>query len=173
LPRTIAAEHNAAVDEWYRRLVALLLVIVANVAPWAAGRLFGARGAAPLDFGMQLRDGTRALGAHKTWRGLISGALGCGLASLLCSYSFLLGAVFGALSLLADAASSFVKRRLGTVPGTELPLLDQLPEALLPLLILSGYLKIGLIDCLGIAAVFLLLDLAATRLRHPVNTAKS
>ena len=37
--------------------VALLLLCTANTAAWAAGRIFGKRWAAPLDFGMVLKDG--------------------------------------------------------------------------------------------------------------------
>ena len=139
-------------DEWTLRFAALLWVIVANTSPWAAGRLFGACGATPLDLGVRLRDGARLLGAHKTWRGLVAGALGCAITARLCGYPYALGAAFGVLSLAADAATSFAKRRMRTAPGAELPLLDQLPEALLPLIVLSRLLGIGLIDCLGIAA---------------------
>jgi hypothetical protein len=162
LPRRTIRQVHA----WTGRLVALALLIVANTAPWTAARVLGARGALPLDFGLRLRDGAALFGAHKTWRGLAAGTLGCALAALAFGFPPLLGAAFGTLSLLADLASSFIKRRLGAAPGAELPLLDQLPEALLPLLVLSPYLQIGLPDCVGIAVVFLALDLAATRLRH-------
>jgi CDP-2,3-bis-(O-geranylgeranyl)-sn-glycerol synthase len=154
------------VDAWTGRLAALALLIVANTAPWAAARLLGARAAVPLDFGLRLRDGTPLFGAHKTWRGLAAGTLGCALAALGLGFSPVLGAAFGMLSLAADLGSSFVKRRLHAAPGTERPLLDQLPEALLPLLVLSRFLQLSLPDCLGVAAVFLALDLAATRWRH-------
>ncbi len=142
------------------------LVIVANVAPWAAARVFGSRWVAPLDMGTRLRDGSRALGENKTWRGLAAGTLSCALTALLLGYGFTLGAALGFLSIAADAASSFLKRRLGALPSVEFPLLDQLPEALLPLTVLSRYLRIGFIGSLGVAAVFLVLDLATTGLRH-------
>lgn len=153
-------------DEWGRRLIALALVIIANIVPWAVGRLFGRRLRTPLDFGLRLRDGSPVLGEHKTWRGLIAGAIACGLAAQLVGLGFVLGAAFAILSLAADAASSFVKRRLRLAPGYEYPLLDQLPEALLPLIVLSQLLGLNLIECFAIAVAFLLLDLAATRVRH-------
>ena len=149
-----------------RLLSALLLVVVANVAPWAAARLLGGRYAWPLDCGATLSDGTRILGSHKTWRGLLAGAFGCALTAGLLRESFLLGFWFGALSLVADAVSSFAKRRLHLAPGTEVPGLDQLPEALLPLLILSNPLGIGLLGAVLVAIVFLSLNLASMRLRH-------
>jgi hypothetical protein len=146
----------------------MLLVIVANIAPWAAGRLLAARWRAPLDGGATLPDGTRVLGDHKTWRGLLIGILACAVVSRLLHYPLSLGAAFGALSLAADAASSFLKRRLRLPPGTEIPGVDQLPEALVPLLVLSRPLGLGLIEAIAIAAVFMLLDLATLRLRHPI-----
>jgi hypothetical protein len=147
-------------------LSALLLVVVANTAPWAAARLFGGRYAWPLDCGATLSDGTQVLGSHKTWRGFLAGAFGCALTARLLGDSFLLGFGFGALSLVADALSSFVKRRLHLAPGTEVLGLDQLPEALLPLLILSNPLGIGLPGSVLVAIVFLSLNLAFMRLRH-------
>ncbi len=159
-------------NEGFRLLSALLLVIIANVAPWAAGRWLRGWWAAPLDGGATLADGTRVLGDHKTWRGLVAGALACGIVARLLGHTVLLGIAFGILSLTADALSSFVKRRFRLGPGTEIPGLDQLPEALLPLIILSGPLGIGFFGSLFVSVVFLLLDLATMRLRHPQDLKK-
>ena len=153
-------------DEWTRRLIGLGLVVVTNVAPWAAGKLFGARLNLPLDFGTTLGDGSRVLGEHKTWRGLVAGVLACALAAQLLGCGFALGLAFGSLSLAADTVSSFAKRRLSVAPGHEFPILDQLPEALLPLIVLSRPLELGILECFGLAGVFSLLDLATLRLRH-------
>ena len=153
-------------NEWTPRLTALALLILANTAPWVAGRILGSRGAAPLDFGATLADGSRLLGDHKTWRGLIAGALVCGLATQWLGRGWLLGVAFGALSLVADAATSCAKRRLRRAPGTEIPALDQLPEALLPLLVLARPLALGLPEALALASVFLVLDLAVMRVRQ-------
>ncbi len=153
-------------SELYRCLGALLLVTVANMAPWASGRLLGERFAAPLDCGLTFRSGSRVLGDHKTWRGLLAGLLACGVTARLLGYPVLLGLEFAALSLAADAASSFTKRRLRFGPGTEIPALDQLPEALIPLLVLADPLRITWLEAVVIAIVFLCLDLAALPLRH-------
>ncbi len=150
----------------YRFLDALLLVVVANMAPWASGRLLRRRLALPLDLGACLRDGTRLLGDHKTWRGLLAGELACALTARLLGYSLLLGIEFATLSLAADAVSSCIKRRLRLSPGAEVPALDTLPEALLPLLTLAGPLGISWLEALGIALIFLCLDMVARPLRH-------
>lgn len=149
-------------------LSALLLVIVANVAPWAAGRFLSGHWRAPLDGGATLADGTRVLGDHKTWRGLVVGVIACGVAARLLQLPLLLGVAFGTLSLIADVTGSFIKRRLRLQPGAEIPMLDQIPEALVPLLALSRPLGLGFVECVAIALVFMLLDLSVMRLRHPL-----
>jgi CDP-2,3-bis-(O-geranylgeranyl)-sn-glycerol synthase len=147
-------------------LISLLMVVTANSAAWAVARACGALWNAPLDFGRSLRDGTPLLGSHKTWRGLIAAAAACGLVAQLVGLGFPLGAVFGTLAMLGDAASSFVKRRLRRPPGHEALGLDQVPEALLPLLVFSRPLGLGVVESFVVAAVFAVLDVAATKLRH-------
>ena len=146
---------------------ALALTVIAHATPWAAGRLLGARLGAPLDRGMRLGDGARLLGDHKTWRGLLASILACALGAVLLGHGAGLGATFGLLAMLGDCASSFVKRRLRLAPGREIFGLDQLPEALLPLLALAGPLGISLVQGIGVGLLFALLDLASMRLRHP------
>lgn len=146
--------------------VALLLLCIANTAAWAAGRAFGQRFAAPLDGGIVLRDGQRLLGSHKTWRGLAAGTAASGIVSAALGPGFLLGAAFGATSLLGDALSSGIKRRLRRAPGAEVPLLDQVPEAMLPLALFGPALGLGFVGMAGVTIGFTLLDIAATGLRH-------
>jgi CDP-2,3-bis-(O-geranylgeranyl)-sn-glycerol synthase len=150
----------------YRIGIPLLLIVVANSAAWAAAQLIGARWATPLDCGITLRDGSRLLGDHKTWRGLTAASIACGVAAQLLGLGFRLGAAFGALALLGDALSSFAKRRLRLSPGAEVPGLDQIPEAILPLIILQQYVGVGLVDSLIVTTLFAALDISATRLRR-------
>jgi CDP-2,3-bis-(O-geranylgeranyl)-sn-glycerol synthase len=155
-------------------LSALLLLMTANSAPWLAGRLLGERLAAPIDGGLTLRDGTRLLGSHKTWRGLVVGALAAALVAKVCGYSTMLGLAFGALSLTGDAVSSALKRRLHLAPGAQAPLIDQVLEALLPLLVLRTSLGLTWTDVALVAGAFTALDIAATAIRgraeHRANT---
>jgi CDP-2,3-bis-(O-geranylgeranyl)-sn-glycerol synthase len=145
---------------------ALLLLIFANSAPWAAGRVLRARWAVPLDLGCVLRDGERLFGSHKTWRGVVAGVLTCAMAAQLFGVSWAIGAGFGAASLLGDAASSAIKRRLQLSPGVEVLGLDQIPEALLPLAIFAPLLSLGVIDVAAVVVSFIMLDVLVTRLRH-------
>jgi hypothetical protein len=153
-----------ALPDWLKTLT---LLGAAHVAPWAAGRLLGKRLAAPIDAGTTLKDGRRLLGDHKTWRGVIAAVLTCAPAAALLGYSVGLGIAFAGLALAGDAASSLIKRRLRLEPGAEIPGLDQIPEALTPLLALSTPLGIGAGAVCALTVVFTLADLAAMPLRRP------
>jgi len=157
------AAHAVALPHWLR---ALLLLTGANAAPWAAARLLGDRFAAPIDAGMTFIDGRPVLGGHKTWRGLLAALLASALVAPILGYSVRLGLAFAALAVTGDAASSLLKRRLRCSPGTEIPGLDQIPEALTPLLCLSGSLGISIAGAWTLTGVFLLLDVAAIPLRR-------
>jgi len=149
-----------------RGLLALGLVVTANSAAWASGRSIGRRWPAPLDFGRTLADGTRILGTHKTWTGLIGAVCACALVARLAGLGIAVGAGFGALALLGDAASSFAKRRLHIGSGSEVFGIDQIPEAILPMIVLAAPLGLGVREILGATLVFIALDIAATRFRH-------
>jgi CDP-diglyceride synthetase len=144
---------------------ALILLISANSAPWMLGRVLREHWNAPLDFGLTMRDGRRLLGSHKTWRGLVGGSLICAAAAL-CGLGWPLGAEIGVLSLLGDALSSALKRRLDLAPGREIPVIDQLPEALLPLIVLRGALGLDAVTILATTALFAVLDVLSARARH-------
>jgi hypothetical protein len=151
-------------------LRALLLLVTANSLPWMLARLLGARFRLPLDFGLTLPDGRAVFGSHKTWRGLLASLLGCAAVAELCGLHWQLGVQFAALSLTGDALSSAVKRRLAVAPGKEVLGLDQLPEALLPLILLRAPLGVGWTDIAAVTLAFGILDLLSARLRHPAAT---
>lgn len=143
----------------------LLMLVAANSAAWLAGRFPFAGEPAPLDCGLMAWDGRRLLGSHKSWRGLIGGIVASCLTGGLSGAGWWLAAGFGALSLSGDALSSAAKRRLGRRPGADVPLLDQLPEALLPILLLWSRLAITWLEAAGAIAAFVALDLLCTRRR--------
>lgn len=145
--------------------VALVLLIASNGVPWAAGRLLHGRWAAPLDLGVTI-GGERVFGSHKTWRGLVSAAVACAGAGLALGVSWWVGCLFGVLSLLGDALSSCIKRRLHQPPGTDILLLDQLPEALLPMVCLRDRLGLDGLEVALVAATFVVLDAVSVRVRH-------
>lgn len=147
-------------------LHALVLLIAANATPVIVAKLANDRWSAPLDFGCVLADGERLFGSHKTWRGLVSGVLAASFAAALMRLPLWVGAAFAAVSLVADALSSSVKRRMKVQPGTECPGVDQLGEALLPLVLFAQPLSLDARRVALITIVFCTLDMAATRWRH-------
>jgi CDP-diglyceride synthetase len=145
---------------------ALALLIAANAVPVVVAKLARDRWAAPLDFGRVLPDGERLFGSHKTWRGLIAGIAACTGVALLFEVKPIIGAGVACASLLADAASSAVKRRMHLQPGTEYPGVDQLGEVLAPLVLFANPLSLEWSEVLVVAVAFSVLDIATARLRH-------
>ncbi len=151
---------------WLPEFRALALLVIANAVPVLAAGLARGRWSYPLDCGCTLADGQRLFGAHKTWRGLATGIAATTLTAWLVGLPPWLGAGFAAVSLLADAASSMAKRRLRLPPGTELPGLDHLAEAVVPLLVFAQLLKIDFADILRVTATFMLLNVVTVPLRR-------
>ena len=136
----------------------LLLLLAANGMPVLARRLLGERGAAPIDGGRHFSDGRPWLGESKTWRGLLAAVLATAPLGALLGLGWGLGALFGLLSMLGDLLASFTKRRLGIPPSGRARLLDQLPEALLPLAVLREPLGLDWTEVVLITAAFTLLE---------------
>lgn len=111
-------------------------------------------------------DGERLFGSHKTWRGLASGIVACTVLAIYLDLPAWLGAGFAALSLFADACSSAVKRRMRLKPGSEVLGLDQLAEALVPLLVFSNRLGLQAGEITIVTAAFVILDRATAGLRR-------
>lgn len=111
---------------------------IANVTPIFSAHIPGLRNLdAPIDFGATYR-GKRVLGAHKTWRGLVTGLI-CATVTLWLQQvavehaawlrtatidigypslpTLLLGPLFALGALGGDAIESFFKRQRGVEPG--------------------------------------------------------
>lgn len=132
------------------------MLVLANGAPVVVAKLLKGHWALSVDGGRTWRDGRPVFGHSKTWRGLAAGSLSCALFSLAAGLGFLFGAAFGLLALIGDLISSFVKRRLGRPSSSRALGLDQIPEALLPMLLAFFWLPLGLLDGLLIVALFTL-----------------
>lgn len=147
-------------------LHALALLIAANATPVVVAKIARGRAGAPLDFGYVLADGERLFGSHKTWRGLASAIVAATIAATLMRLPSWVGAAFAVTSLIADALSSAVKRRMKLRPGTECLGLDQLGEAVLPLLLFSRPLSLNAAEILLVTVAFVVLDVAVAGLRQ-------
>jgi hypothetical protein len=138
----------------------LLLLGIANGTPVLAKKLLKDRFAAPLDAGMKLGDGQPLFGASKTARGLVVSIAATTLAAGLLGLDWSTGAIFAAASMGGDLMSSFIKRRLGLALHAQALGLDQIPEALLPMLLLPTTLHLSAADIAVTVAAFVILELA-------------
>ena len=148
-------------------VILVLLVVIANVAPVVTSLLMGQRWNAPLDGGLRLPDHRPVLGLSKTIRGVLASVLATALLAPLFGFSPATGAGFACLAMLGDICSSFVKRRFGIASSHSAPLLDQLPESLLPLWFMQPIVGGTTAEILAAAAIFTLGDLVLCGLYRP------
>lgn len=139
-------------------LKVLVLLGIANGAPIFATKLLKHRLAARLDGGLRLRDGGPLFGESKTIRGIVVSVACTALAAPLLGFNWILGAELAAASMAGDLLASFLKRRLGLKVHAQALGLDQIPEALLPLLVLQSRLGISAGEIIWLVAAFTLLD---------------
>ena len=145
----------------------LLLLTVANATPAVLGIVVGRRLAWPLDAGHNFIDGRRLFGASKTVRGFLASIVLTALVAPVFGLDRASGALLGLLAMSGDLTSSFIKRRLGYASGCAQPLLDQLPETCLPLLVLAPATGASPAEMAAAVAAFTVLDLLLTRLYLP------
>lgn len=151
---------------WSTDLSLLLMLVAANGAPvlvavpcaqhcaWTVDEVIGraiGRGSSRMLFG-----------AHKTVRGVVAAIAAALAVAGGCGWPIWIGLVVGVAAMLGDFGSSFVKRRLGIAPGTQVFGLDQLPEALLPALAVAIPLHLEVFDVLAVVAGFVVLELSLT-----------
>lgn len=149
----------------------VLLLAIANGAPLIARLLMGQRFNQPLDRNMKFVDGLPLLGPAKTLRGVVSALLASMLTAPLFDLSPGQGALFAAMAMAGDLASSFTKRRLGIASSRSAPLLDQLPESLLPLWVLHPILAETIEEAAIAVLVFVVMDSLRDRLGRDVADA--
>lgn len=153
-------------DGFWLGLRLLLLLGLANTTPLVAKRWLGSRWVTPLDGGLRFFDGRPLLGASKTVRGAVVAIAATGLAAPVLGLPMTTGALLGAGAMLGDATSSFVKRRIGTAPSSRATGLDQIPEALVPLLLLQGTLALTWVQISVVTLAFFVLEIPLARLSH-------
>jgi len=150
-------------------LKVLLLILIANGTPVMVTYLCGGQGHRPVDSGRVLTDGHRLFGASKTWRGMALALLATLSGALLLELPVWIGLVIGATAMLGDLLSSFIKRRLGLPSSGRALGLDQIPEALLPVLAVADTLGLSGTAIVGIVAGFVVLELALSRILYRIG----
>lgn len=142
----------------------LILLGVANGTPIFATWLLGKRVNAPLDGGLKLPDGQPLFGPSKTVRGLVLSVACTTLAAPLLGFEWTTGAGLASAAMFGDLLSSFIKRRIGLRAHSRAFGLDQIPESLLPVLVLRPHLGLGIGDIAIIVAAFVVLEIVLSRL---------
>jgi CDP-2,3-bis-(O-geranylgeranyl)-sn-glycerol synthase len=137
----------------------LLLVVIANGVPIIGAAVCGDWGAYPLDGGRVLADGHRVLGDSKTWRGILLSPLATCASAVLLGLPVGVGVAISVGAMLGDLLSSFVKRRLGMTSSSMALGLDQIPEVLLPLLLVAGDCALTWLTIGWMVAGFVVLEL--------------
>ena len=142
----------------------LLLLVIANATPVVVSLLAGRRWNWPLDGNLRFLDHKPLLGPSKTLRGILAAVAVTALVAPLFHLTLTEGALFALLAMAGDLGSSFIKRRLGIASSRSVPLLDQLPETLLPLWGLQAALGATINEMLVAVALFIAVDLLLSRL---------
>lgn len=150
----------------------LLLLLTVNGAPIIARNLLRKRWSWPIDAGALAPDGRPIFGPAKTWRGLVAAVLAAVPVALAVGQSAAFGAAFALLAMTGDLISSFIKRRLGKKSSAPAIVLDQIPEAAFPAVVLAGYLGLTAFDIVAVVVGFAVADVTLSRLLYRVGIRK-
>lgn len=136
-------------------LALLFLLLVSNGTPVVAKWILGKRFATPLDGGIGFVDGRPLFGRAKTIRGFVLSVVATSALAPVVGLDWKIGALVGSTAMVGDLFSSFLKRRFGLVASSRATGLDQVPEALFPLLASAGELSLTLADIAVTTAIFI------------------
>jgi hypothetical protein len=145
------------------------LLVLANGAPVLARKLLGSRWDTPVDGNIKLPDQHPIFGRSKTIRGFVSAILATAIIAPVLGFSWEQGALIGLMTMVGDLISSFIKRRLKMPPSSRAVGLDQIPETLLPLLVIKTPLGLSWFDVLTIVLVFLVLEVTLSKWLFRMN----
>ena len=144
----------------------LILLVLANGTPVVTKKILGERLAYPLDGGVAFVDGRPLFGRSKTIRGVVLGVLVTTAGAPLIGLEWVIGFLVGSLAMAGDLLSSFLKRRMALLPSSRASGLDQVPEALLPLLACRNPLSLTVADIAAGVALFVIGEVLLSRLLY-------
>jgi len=150
----------------------LILIIAANAGPIIIKSLLGTRWGQAVDGGLKFIDGQPLFGKSKTWRGLIASLIITPVIALMLGYSIQTGIIISLLAMTGDLFSSFVKRRLKLPTSSMAPLLDQVPESLLPSVIMMQTFNLTLFSVLILVLFFMIFELFVSRVLYRMSIRK-
>lgn len=144
----------------------LLLIIIANGAPIVTRWLLNDQLDLAVDLKLTLPDKNRLFGASKTWRGILAALFITTIIAWLLNYPVQTGLLIASYAMLGDLTSSFIKRRLLLPPSSKAALLDQVPESLLPALMMMHTFNLGLLSVLLLVLTFIIIELFLSHLLY-------
>jgi CDP-diglyceride synthetase len=144
----------------------LILLMLANGVPLIAKKLFGERYSYPLDGNVTFADGRPVFGRSKTIRGIVLAGLVTTAAAPIIELRWEIGLLVGGFAMAGDLFSSFCKRRLGLPTSSRASGLDQVPEALLPLLACRELLALTATDIAVCVVMFVAGEVVLSRLLY-------
>jgi CDP-2,3-bis-(O-geranylgeranyl)-sn-glycerol synthase len=144
----------------------LILLMLANGTPVVAKKVLGKRFACPLDRGVKFVDGRPLFGRSKTIRGVLLAVLVTMAGALLIGLRWQVGFLVGSLAMIGDLVSSFLKRRMALPPSSRASGLDQVPEALIPLLACRNPLSLTMADIGAATTLFFIGEVLLSRVLY-------
>jgi CDP-diglyceride synthetase len=144
----------------------LILLMLANGTPVVAKKILGERLAYPFDCGIEFVDGRPLFGRSKTIRGVLLAVLVTTAGAPLIGLGWEVGFLVGSLAMAGDLISSFLKRRMALPPSSRASGLDQVPEAMLPLLACRNLLSLTMADIGAAAALFFIGEVLLSRVLY-------
>jgi CDP-2,3-bis-(O-geranylgeranyl)-sn-glycerol synthase len=147
----------------------LALLTLANGTPVAVKKIFGRRLACPLDAGLMFFDRRPVFGPSKTFRGVAASILVTTAGAPLIGLEAKIGALAAAAAMAGDLVSSFAKRRLSLPPSSRALGLDQVPEALFPLLACRNALSLTAADIALAVGIFFVGEILLSRLLYKIR----
>jgi len=150
----------------------LILIIVANAGPILIKNILNKKWNQPINGSLKFVDGGPLFGKSKTWRGLAASLIITAVVALMLGYSVQIGILISLLAMTGDLFSSFVKRRFKLPPSSMAPLLDQVPESLLPAVIMMRTFELTLFSIIMLILFFMIFELIVSQILYKMNFRK-
>jgi len=147
----------------------LTLLVLANGTPVVAKKILGEHLAYPLDGGVEFVDGRPLLGRSKTIRGVVLAVLVTTAGAPPVGLEWTVGFLVGSLAMAGDLVSSFLKRRMALPPSSRASGLDQVPDALFPLLACRNPLSLTMADIAAGVGLFFIGEVLLSRVFYTLH----
>jgi hypothetical protein len=155
--------------QWLLIVKLVVLLTVANGAPVIATKLFGTLLNQALDRGAAFIDGRPILGNSKTLRGIVLSVMATTAFAPILGFEWIDGLIIASAAMVGDVSSSFLKRRLNLRPSSRATGIDQIPECLLPAIVVRSTLGLTVFDVISVVTIFFVGEVLLSRLLFKWN----